>query len=67
MISIVLNDEVVTVSIGTSLVKVLEHQAIELDAVALALNAEVVPKSRWPHIVCQQDDKLDVFSVVAGG
>jgi len=67
MISIVLNDEVVTVSIGTSLVKVLEHQAIALDAVALALNAEVVPRSRWPHIVCQQDDKLDVFSVVAGG
>lgn len=67
MISIVLNDEVVTVSIGTSLVKVLEHQTIALDAVALVLNAEVVPKSRWPHIICQQHDQLDVFSVVAGG
>ncbi|PKG58956.1 sulfur carrier protein ThiS [Shewanella sp. GutDb-MelDb] len=67
MISIVLNDEVVTVSIGTSLVKVLEHQTIALDAVAIALNSEVVPRSRWPHIVCQQDDQLEVFSVVAGG
>jgi sulfur carrier protein len=67
MISILLNDEAITVSVGTSLTQVLEHQTIAQNGVALVLNAAVVPRNRWPHIVCQQDDRLEVFSVVAGG
>ncbi|MCL1049002.1 sulfur carrier protein ThiS [Shewanella abyssi] len=67
MINILLNDEAVTVAVGTSLTQVLERQTIALNGVALVLNAEVVPRSRWSHIMCQHDDKLEVFSVVAGG
>ena len=67
MIDISVNDEAVMVSTGTSLSEVLEQQTIALNGVALVLNAEVVPRSRWPHIMCQHDDKLEVFSVVAGG
>ncbi|QQX78422.1 sulfur carrier protein ThiS [Shewanella sp. KX20019] len=67
MINILLNDQAVTVSAGMSLTQILEHQTITLNGVALVLNAEVVPRSRWSHIMCQHDDKLEVFSVVAGG
>ncbi|MGL6013792.1 MAG: sulfur carrier protein ThiS, partial [Shewanella oncorhynchi] len=31
------------------------------------LNAEVVPRNRWQSILCQHEDKLELFSAVAGG
>ncbi|MCL1095123.1 sulfur carrier protein ThiS [Shewanella kaireitica] len=67
MISIFLNDEVMSIADGSSLTDVLKRRTIAENGVALVLNAEVVPRSRWPHIMCQQDDTLEVFSVVAGG
>ena len=35
--------------------------------IALVLNAEVVPRNRWQSILCQHEDKLELFSAVAGG
>ncbi|MEZ9198724.1 sulfur carrier protein ThiS [Shewanella sp. 10N.286.54.B9] len=67
MISIFLNDEAMNIATGSSLTDVLQGQTIAENGVALVLNSEVVPRSRWPHIMCQQDDTLEVFSVVAGG
>lgn len=67
MISIFLNDEVMSIADGSTLTDVLKGRTIAENGVALVLNAEVVPRSRWPHIMCQQDDMLEVFSVVAGG
>jgi len=67
MVGIFLNDEAMNIATGSSLTDVLRNQVIAENSVALVLNGEVVPRSRWAHIVCQQDDTLDVFSVVAGG
>jgi thiamine biosynthesis protein ThiS len=43
-----------------------EHDR-RLASLALVLNGEVVPRNRWSSINCRQDDRLELFSVVAGG
>lgn len=38
-----------------------------LKSLALVLNGELVPRHRWSSIFCQQNDRLELFSAVAGG
>ncbi|ABZ76468.1 thiamine biosynthesis protein ThiS [Shewanella halifaxensis HAW-EB4] len=70
-ISISINDEVKQVAASTTLQAVIQAygvaRGVEVKAIAAALNAEVVPRQSWPIIHCQAGDKLELFSVVAGG
>ncbi|MGS0674576.1 sulfur carrier protein ThiS [Shewanella sp. 0m-4] len=70
-ISISINDEVKQLANHTTLQAVIEAyslaQGIEIKAIAAALNAEVVPRQSWPITQCKTADKLELFSVVAGG
>lgn len=36
-------------------------------ALALAINGTVVPKTQWSHRTVSDGDKIDLFSVIAGG
>lgn len=67
MILIHINNTPQRLAQPTSLEALLIGQNIALDSVALVLNAEVVPRHRWTYIVCQDADKLELFSAVAGG
>ena len=35
--------------------------------IAISLNGEVVPKSRWPEVVVGEGDRLEVLSAIGGG
>jgi sulfur carrier protein len=35
--------------------------------VAIALNGEVVPKSRWPDVAVAEGDRVEVLSAIGGG
>jgi len=35
--------------------------------VAVALNGEVVPKSRWTELTVEEGDRLEVLSAIGGG
>ena len=35
--------------------------------VAISLNGEVVPKSRWPYVTIGEGDRLEVLSAIGGG
>lgn len=35
--------------------------------VAVALNGEVVPKSRWPDVAVDEGDRLEILSAIGGG
>ncbi|MCK7631078.1 sulfur carrier protein ThiS [Shewanella sp. JNE10-2] len=67
MILIHINNIPQLLSEPTSLEAVILAQNIALDSVAIVLNAEVVPRNRWQSILCQHEDKLELFSAVAGG
>jgi sulfur carrier protein len=40
----------------------LEHQAL-----ALAVNRQVVPRQRWPEQLLQTADKVDIVRAIGGG
>lgn len=67
MILIHINNIPQSLSEPTSLAAVILAQDIALDSLAIVLNAEVVPRNRWQYILCQHEDKLELFSAVAGG
>lgn len=67
MILIHINDIPQSFTQTTLLAAVILAQNIPLDSIAVVLNAEVVPRNQWQSIVCQHGDKLELFSVVAGG
>ncbi|MBV9579078.1 MAG: sulfur carrier protein ThiS, partial [Chloroflexi bacterium] len=45
----------------------LASRGISTDAVALALNGEVVPKRKWSTVSFANGDRVDLVKVVAGG
>ncbi|TWI63624.1 sulfur carrier protein [Pseudoduganella lurida] len=43
--------------------------ALQLDgqALALAVNRGVVPRQRWPEVVLQAQDRVDIVRAIGGG
>ncbi|ABV87700.1 sulfur carrier protein ThiS [Shewanella pealeana] len=70
-IAISINDESKQVAINSSVQSVIEMYAevrgVDIQGIAIALNGEVLPRVRWQTVSCLADDKLEIFSVVAGG
>ncbi|MBQ4891042.1 MULTISPECIES: sulfur carrier protein ThiS [unclassified Shewanella] len=67
MITIKFNGLQEEVGHNPSLLQLIESKEINPKTVALVLNEQVVPRSRWAQIECQDSDKIDIFSAVAGG
>jgi len=45
----------------------LASRGVREDAVAIALNGEVVPRRRWPTVTFAEGDRVELVRVVAGG
>src|SRR5207302_4951392 len=45
----------------------LASRGVTEDAVALAINGEVVPKRKWPNVTLGDGDRVELVKVVAGG
>ncbi|MDO6620203.1 MULTISPECIES: sulfur carrier protein ThiS [unclassified Shewanella] len=67
MIEIEFNGQPEQLQQAPSLLALIESKQLNPKALALVLNQQVVPRSRWQAIQCQPNDKVDVFSAVAGG
>ena len=67
MILIHINNVAQSLTQPTSLAELILAQNIALDSIALVLNTQVVPRNRWQTILWQHEDKLELFSAVAGG
>ncbi|WP_298775481.1 sulfur carrier protein ThiS [uncultured Shewanella sp.] len=61
------NDKAVSVESEFTLLQLLKQQSVDPQSVALVVNQGVVPRSLWPTQSCQSEDRIDVFTVVAGG
>ena len=40
---------------------------LEGQALALAVNRQVVPRQRWPQVALNQHDKVDIVRAIGGG
>ncbi|HUH36683.1 MAG TPA: sulfur carrier protein ThiS [Spongiibacteraceae bacterium] len=67
MIAVQLNGEARELGAALSLSQALEQWGYRCDKVAVAINTEFVPRSRYHEIVIKNGDALDVVAPVQGG
>lgn len=67
MLKIVLNGEVVAVESETSIDSLVASRAPSTKGVAVAVNAEVVPKSMWQSTFLCDGDRVELLTAAQGG
>lgn len=66
-ITILLNGAQMSCAPNTSVLAFLTGQDISQNGVAVAKNGTILAKPLWDDIHLQNNDKLDIFTLVAGG
>ena len=66
-ISIELNGEVRTVSSSDSVQDLIDTLSLTNQALAIAINREVVPRAKWREHRFAGGDKVDVVRAIGGG
>ena len=67
MIDIVLNGAPHQVPPGQTLDQLIAALALENQALALAVNRNVVPRKAWPGLVLQVQDQVEIVRAIGGG
>ena len=67
MLEIELNGEPWQVRPGGSLGELVEELGIGKQAVALAVNRQVVPRQQWNERLLVQRDRVDIVRAIGGG
>lgn len=62
-----LNDKTYKVEEGTSLSSFIESLEIKTQGIAVAINYEVVPKTRWTEVILSDNQELMLIQAVSGG
>ena len=64
---LVVNGDPAELEDGLTVAALVERRAEEHRRVAVAVNADVVPRSAWPSTVLRDGDAVEVLVAVAGG
>lgn len=67
MISISLNNHSLSINEGCSIEQLLQLQQYEKHKVAVAVNGDFVPRSRYAQTLLKAADEVDVLTAVQGG
>lgn len=67
MISVSLNNEPIEMEADTSLSEALEQWDYGEQKIAVAINGEFVPRSRYGDTLLKEHDQLDIVKPVGGG
>lgn len=67
MIAVRINGTLVDVDDGTDLAEVVRANTDEQRGVAVAVNAEVVPRSAWTATMVAAGDRIEILRAVPGG
>ncbi|MBQ7883827.1 MAG: sulfur carrier protein ThiS [Phascolarctobacterium sp.] len=62
-----LNGETVTLTEETTLVSFLENNGYSSNKIAVELNGDIIPRSRYASVILTDADKLEVVCFVGGG
>jgi thiamine biosynthesis protein ThiS len=65
--TILLNGESFTVKGDPRLLAVIESLKLRRGRVAVEINREVVPKSRWEGVTLRSGDQVEIVNFVGGG
>lgn len=67
LVAVVLNGEPTLVAPGCTLDDLIEVVGVERKGVAIALDGEVVPRSRWEGLVVPPGGHIEIVTAAAGG
>ena len=66
-IELVVNGEPSTVATGATVASLVDELGCGVRGVAVAVNGEVVPRSRWGEAALSAGDRVEVLSAAQGG
>ncbi|WP_026976764.1 sulfur carrier protein ThiS [Flavobacterium tegetincola] len=67
MITIRVNDQILEIHKEFTLLQVLQQLNISEEGIAIAVNENIVPKSRWSATTLSINDKLIIITATQGG
>ena len=62
-----LNGDTYEINDGTNLNQLLNKLKIPKDKVAIEVNGEIVEKSKYPNLILNKDDKVEIVHFIGGG
>jgi sulfur carrier protein len=66
-VTVVVNGEARELRLGTTVADVVSELEQGVRGIAVAVNEEVVPRTRWPATTLHERDRLEVLTAAAGG
>ena len=52
---------------GTNLIELLNKLKIEKNKVAIEVNGEIVEKNKYPNLILNNNDKVEIVQFIGGG
>ena len=62
-----LNGDPYEINDGTNLNKLLNKLKIQKNKVAIEVNGEIVEKNKYPNLILNKDDKVEIVHFIGGG
>ena len=62
-----LNGDTYKIKSGTNLDELLNKLKIEKNKVAIEVNGEIVEKNKYPELILNKDDKVEIVHFIGGG
>jgi len=66
-VEIMLNGKIRGISVDTTVLGLLSELDIKPQGIAVELNLEIVPKSRFGEMILKDGDKIEIVRMVGGG
>ena len=67
MAKIQLNGDLYEINNGTNLNELLNKLKIQKNKVAIEVNGEIVEKNKYPNLILNKDDKVEIVKFIGGG
>ena len=62
-----LNGDTYEINYGTDLNELLNKLKIQKGKVAIEVNGEIVEKNKYPNLILNKDDKVEIVHFIGGG
>jgi sulfur carrier protein len=66
-VTVVVNGQPHELPAGATVADAVAQVAVDARRVAVARNAEVIPRSAWPTTTLREGDRLEVLTAIQGG
>ena len=62
-----LNGDTYKINAGTNLDKLLNKLKIQKNKVAIEVNGEIIEKNKYPNLILNKEDKVEIVHFIGGG